>query len=242
MSTSDPDIFAAGDVAELVRSAARPPDPGRALGQRAGRRPGRGEGHARPGRVLRSRCRTSTATSTTSAWRRPGSRRRTYDEVVFRGDGRRPDRERSPGRRAVGRAAAVQRPCRSTGIVLVSGDRPRSRPAPRRGCRSPPGGGSGSRGRPRRWPRRSTRHPDPATLQLALPSRALRARRQPPRDVAVPAVELMSSRYGSGSAPIATPVAHSSPPLTSAAGLTSARANSAPPSEIQVIARMPRIL
>ena len=53
LRSSDPDIFAAGDVANCVQSAARPPDPGRALGQCAGRRPGRGPVHARPAGLLR---------------------------------------------------------------------------------------------------------------------------------------------------------------------------------------------
>ena len=53
LRSSDPDIYAAGDVANALPPAARQAHPGRALGQRAEPAAGRGQGHARPGRRLR---------------------------------------------------------------------------------------------------------------------------------------------------------------------------------------------
>ena len=47
LRTEDPDIFAAGDVANAFHPATRPAHPGRALGQRAQAAGGRGRGHAR---------------------------------------------------------------------------------------------------------------------------------------------------------------------------------------------------
>ena len=60
-------IWACGRRRVLVPSAAEHPDPGRALGERAERRPGRRPVDARPSRITR-RCRTSSPTSTTWAW------------------------------------------------------------------------------------------------------------------------------------------------------------------------------
>ena len=68
LRTSVPDVYAAGDVANALPPGARAPCQGRALGQRhpAGR--GRGAEPARPAGALRRGCRTSSPTSTTSAW------------------------------------------------------------------------------------------------------------------------------------------------------------------------------
>ena len=53
LRTSDPDIFAAGDVASVQHPLVRRPAAGRALGERPERRPGRRPRDARPARGLR---------------------------------------------------------------------------------------------------------------------------------------------------------------------------------------------
>ena len=68
LRTSDPDIYAVGDIANARPPAARPPDPGRALGQRAQPAGDRGGRDARRATPPTTGCRTSSATSTTSAW------------------------------------------------------------------------------------------------------------------------------------------------------------------------------
>ena len=60
-------------------------DPRRALGQRAAPGPGRRAQHARSARTPTTACRTSSPTSTTSAWSTRASPA-TWDRVVFRGD------------------------------------------------------------------------------------------------------------------------------------------------------------
>ncbi|CAM5711918.1 Nitric oxide reductase FlRd-NAD(+) reductase [Streptomyces violarus] len=76
LRTSDPDIYAAGDVASFHHALFEHQHAGGALGQRAERRPGRRPLHARPGRDVTTVCRTSSPTSTTSAWSTRAGRRR----------------------------------------------------------------------------------------------------------------------------------------------------------------------
>ena len=86
LRTSDPDIFAAGDVGQRVQPAAGPPHHRPALVQRAERRPGRGPRHARPGRLLRPGAlllhRPVRPRHGDAGLPEPG----TYDQVAYRGD------------------------------------------------------------------------------------------------------------------------------------------------------------
>ena len=66
------DVFAAGDVANAYHPMLRPAHPRRALGQRAAPAGGRREVDARAGRRVTTGCRTSSPTSTTSAWSTSG--------------------------------------------------------------------------------------------------------------------------------------------------------------------------
>ena len=68
LRTSDPDIFAAGDVASSYHAAARPPPAHGPLVERAQRRQGGRRSRCSASRSSTTGCRTSTATSTTSAW------------------------------------------------------------------------------------------------------------------------------------------------------------------------------
>ncbi len=80
-----PGVFAAGDVAMTAPPALRAPDPRRALGQRAAPGAGRRPQHARPIGAAMTACRTSSPTSTTSAWSTRATPP-TWDRVVLRGD------------------------------------------------------------------------------------------------------------------------------------------------------------
>ena len=68
LQTSAPGVFAAGDVANAHHPFYGRADPRRALGQRAAPGAGRRPQHARPARGATTACRTSSPTSTTSAW------------------------------------------------------------------------------------------------------------------------------------------------------------------------------
>ena len=103
LRTSDPDIFAAGDVANachpLLGRRIRVEHWANALnGGTAAARV-----DARPAASPTTGCPTSSPTSTTSAWSTPGSPRPGYDQVVFRGDARRPGVHRLLAARRPGR-------------------------------------------------------------------------------------------------------------------------------------------
>ena len=66
--TSDPDVFAAGDVANAQHPVLGPAGPGRALGHRDRAGQDRRARDARPRRRPTTGCPTSSPTSTTSAW------------------------------------------------------------------------------------------------------------------------------------------------------------------------------
>ena len=141
----------------------RPPAPGRALGQRAAPGAGRRSHHARPRGAPTTACRTSSPTSTTSAWSTPGFAR-TWDRVVFRGDpadprvhrllARRRPRRGGHERQRLGRhgrhpaphprARRRRRPApRRPGSSRSSGSPPSTRAAPH----EPPAGVAGRRRR-----------------------------------------------------------------------------------------------
>ena len=85
LRTSAPGVFAAGDVAGARHPFYRRADPRRALGQRPPPRPVRRAQHARRRSRPTTACRTSSPTSTTSAWSTRASLG-PRSRVVFRGD------------------------------------------------------------------------------------------------------------------------------------------------------------
>ena len=80
-----PGVFAAGDVANALHPVLRRAHPRRALGQRAAPGAGGGARRCSASRAATTGCRTSSPTSTTSAWSTPGYAPAGI-EVVFRGD------------------------------------------------------------------------------------------------------------------------------------------------------------
>ena len=75
LRTSDPDIYAAGDVAAVEHPLLGDAAARRALGERPQRRPGGRARDARPGGLATTGCRTSSPTSTTWAWSTPATHR-----------------------------------------------------------------------------------------------------------------------------------------------------------------------